>query len=294
MDNVAIYKRGKMSLVFFNMGGNEMDNEEFKYYKDNFKKCFMDRMNALGLDKKSFCERILASENVAYNECLIHDEMVNFDKNLNGKDRYIPLKYISVMEKELGKKYQKEREICVELRYLWKLVEQSGNRDKFKPFLNIDDDDLFWIANNLEKLLEIPTKNVAFLGYLSLLNDEGKSRVLNDITYVIKKLDLKINNEEVFENNFIEKDSYRLNDRVDCLLEIEHCDKFWKTNSPKTASAETKSSLADIWREYRNMDDLENKIYSLFISYNNNRPHDISDEQVVIMTIVVLLLRHQK
>ena len=282
-----------MSLDFL-YGRFGMKHEEFKKSKKKFIESFKKRMEELGISGPKFCERMAVSEN-RDDETAPISEYEKFKQNLRcDNNRYIPIKYVSIMEKELGKKYQKEREICNELRCLWESLEEYGDRDKFKPFLAINDDDLFWITNNLEELLQIPQKNINFLRYLFSLNEQGKYRLLNDIAYAMNTLELNVNDKEFFKMRFVEKDAYKIKDRVDCLLEIENIEKdniyiFWKTNSP-----ETRSTIVDTWKDYRQMDDLDKKIYSLFTSYNNEKPLDISDQQVVIMTIIVLLLRNQK
>ncbi len=267
---------------------NDSKIEVKKIYKKCFRECFMNLMKELEMDETSFCEKVLDSEGIdRVDDWLIDGEKDKFRSCLYRYEKYFPLEYINVMEKELGKKSQKDREICHELRKIWRDLEQC--KDRIKPFFDMSDDDLFWIANNLEKLLEIPEKSIAFLYYLDLLNDEGKEKVLNEIPYVLQGLNLKINKEKPFNIFFIEKDAYRLNDKVECLLEIENCTKLWEI-----VSCKDREFCVELWKKYRHMDNLDKRVCSLFNSYNDKNPLKILDEQTVIITIIFFLSRERK
>lgn len=267
-----------------------MDDIHRKKVLKGFRKCINKainkRLKELGLDKHDFCQKMLGRD--VYKPEEIESEVYKLHMEYYGPERNISLKVIKKIEEELGIKYGKARVKCEELLNLWIRIEAYRKRDKFKPFVYMEEENLFWITNNLDKLLDIQTIHVIFWGYLSLLNDKGKKELKDAILYIHDRLKFK-KIETSVEINFIGQDDFIIKDKLDCFMKIEACEKFWNIESP-----EDRKCLINTWMEYQGMDDMGMEIYELFINYGSRNSNKMTSEQLVITAIVVLLIRDRR
>ena len=255
-----------------------------------FNKCLNEVLKKLEWKEIDICKKMFEYDGLDEEvfQTLQNDDLQKFHTQRYDYTRNIPLKAIKVIKLEFDQNPQIERDCFNKLFNLWKEMEKY-RETKLSPFLEMANYDLIWITNNLEKLLEIPHHKVVFYTYLSLLNTVGKKEYNSTMEYVFEHCD-NINEPKLQEKelDFINVYNFKLRDAIDCLLEIEKCERFWKIREPKT-----RAILADLWRAFHYMDELETEIYLKYISYDNEKGTGPSQEQMIMTAIAMVLNRNQ-
>lgn len=248
----------------------EKTQDNHKEAKNEFNKYFKRCLKDLNINEETFCE----------NNGINFD---NFHKSRYAIKRNVPLKTIQLIEKNLGKPIPK-------LRYWWTKREKLKEKSPLKIFLNLETEEIILLANNLEKLFKVPEKNIEFWGYLSVLNIEGKKELLKSIKYVFNVLEIDKTISNYSQELFNDKNNYVIEDWLDGMLQIEEHKKDFERWKPLAE----REAIIKLFLDYLRMDKDEKSICMFFDKFNNEKYVGLSAEQIIILTITILLNRYAK
>lgn len=231
-------------------------------------------------------------KNVNSNQgCEDFDSFIDrFNKQRSRKDSNYDLCYIKGVIDLIRKNDSISSGLEDEIIELWKKVERTYSKDYKKRFLELNREDLLWIANNIDKLNNIPFKVVVLRTYLACLNYDKKrhlSRALDrarECEELLKNVKVEDGNEHIFDVDwkFIDKSKFRIKSEIEVLQVIMNT-----TIMKEEKIKEEKNDLVKCWLDLREIDEEDMKILSIFAEYDTGSRKTLSEEQILIMGFIL-------
>lgn len=147
------------------------------------------------------------------------DDRYDLQIRLSAYDRHVSLCYVKLLIDNLKEDIDKKKN---KLLSAWYKAHKCMNvRDSMVGFYWLSNEQLAWLVNNLDSLLELSEEELIFMTYLQHLTDEGISVLSSKMTHFPKKM-LEENKEKIEVIH-----EYERKDKLEYLVEIELNDKLW-------------------------------------------------------------------
>jgi len=223
-------------------------------------------------------------------EAMVLDELNSLNVAKYSKNRNYPLRYIKAiidLVRKQGTILSRWEDEVVDL---WKKIENTNIKHNKKRFINLEKNEILWIANNIEKLNEIPFKYSVFMTYLSCLCSKDKidaRQVIRRIEFCDEILKEENRNSESFTEEgyweFIDEKDYLIRNEIDALIKIV---EYPIVEAEKIK--EEKDALVKCWLDFRKISDTDKQLLAKFAEYsNNNSSKGLSDEQIIIIGVLL-------
>ncbi len=171
---------------------------------------------------------------------------------------------------------------------LWIKLSDYRTNKPIQEFTLLKKEQLLWIINNGKKLLDINAKYLLFISYLCELNNKGQQRLKEEINYMHKALQMEKRNKIIYKWDFISEEEYHYKTVLRCLKQIEEWDEFWEIGG-----IDSRKFLIHIWSKIYELTIVEKEIIYLFDQYGNPKSAEMSNEQIVCITLAILFAKDE-